>query len=171
MSEIIATRHIKSLYLADNSTSAITIIVLNRDTEPCDYITESARWFYRTLRGTLLPRKKLLNCIDFEYWFRRTAYRYAPSQKNNDYCITTITGSVANRGVAGTFMSDATLWYSFLQQKVGVGSDYHSAYKMDIDTFLDMNEKEAIMWANRPCVKVSKNCVVETQEYLQERIL
>ena len=170
MDGVLATRHIRSLYFDQYFNQAISIIVTNREEEPFDYVSEAARWFYRTLRGDLLPYKKLLNCVDFECWFRRTAFEFAAPQKAVDHCITTVNCDTSSFASDGVFLADATLWYSYLHQKVAVGAAFNKARKLDLGRFLDMSEDDAIMWANRGCPK-THGCVEEAQEYFQERIL
>lgn len=170
MDGVIATRHIRALYYNQCFTEAVSIAVTNRDNEPFDYVSESARWFYRTLRGDLQPYKKLLTCCDFECWFRRIACEYSPPQRYVDHCITTMTYDTRSFG-GEEFLQDATLWYSGLQRKVAVGADYAKVKKLSLDRFLDMSEDEAIMWANRNCSVAVGADDYEAQEYLQERLL
>ena len=167
---ILATRHIRSLYFDTCFTSVLAVIANNREDEPFNYVTESARWFYKTLRGDVLPEKQLLDCSSFAYWFLRTAFENSPPQQHIAPCL--LVSDINTKSIASseTFLEDATLWYSYLHKKVAVGSTWHKARKLSLEQFLDMDEIEAIIWANRRCTR-TLGAVEEPQEYLQERIL
>ena len=171
MNEKIAKRRIHALYYEEYRPQAFSVIVVNREDEPFDYVSESARWFYQTLKGVYMPHKKLLNCQDFEYWFRITARESAAKPLWSDFCWSTAPSMSLDFALSKELQIDATLWYHYLKGLVAVGRDYPKARKLSIDEFLDMDEDKAMEWANRDCPKIVGTVYSAFEERLQERIL